>query len=121
MNYRGNKSGGYGRKPKEVFQVIKQDKGPGPGKSVEGYIIMVRNLHPETQEEQLYDILGSLSNTKNFSFGFDGRTGFCSGYCFIQYEKYERAKKALDLLNDKEFLGKKLEGKKGLYGSNRNS
>ncbi len=78
-------------------------------KSAKGFIVFVRNLHPETQEESLYDFFMSFGDVKNVHLNLDRNTGFAKGYAFLEYESEEEAKRAVDKADGQEFLGNEIE------------
>lgn len=97
---------------KGIFQMIDQERGAGPGKSVEGFIIFIRNLHEEVQEDNIYDLLSKFGKIKNMHLNLDKHSGFAKGYCLIEYEKFEKAQKAVKFLDGREFLGEVLQGRR---------
>jgi RNA-binding protein 8A len=96
---------------KGIFQMIDQEKGPGPGKSVEGYIIVIRNLNEEVQEDNIHDLLAKFGKIRNLHLNLDKQSGYAKGYCLLEYEKFDKAEKAIKFLQGREFLGTKLQGK----------
>ncbi|GMM43642.1 hypothetical protein DAPK24_002170 [Pichia kluyveri] len=53
-------------------------------KSVEGYILIITNLHPETTEDNLYEIFEEYCKISNIHLNNDKQTGFIKGYAFIE-------------------------------------
>jgi RNA-binding protein 8A len=95
---------------KGIFQMIDQEKGPGPGKSVEGYIIFIRNLNEEVQEDNIHDLLSKFGKIKNLHLNLDKHSGYAKGYCLVQFEKFDKAEKAIKFLKGRDFLGTTLDG-----------
>lgn len=93
-----------------IFQMIDQEKGAGPGKSVEGFIVFVRNLNEEVQEDNIYDLLSKFGKIKKMHLNFDKHSGYAKGYCLLEYEKFEKAEKVIQFLDGKDFLGHTLQG-----------
>ena len=87
---------------------------PGPLKcnphiAVEGWILFARNVHPEAQEDDIYDLFADYGKIKNIHLNLDRRTGSNKGYALVQYEDLTSAEDAKQGLNQKAFQGRVLQ------------
>lgn len=93
-----------------VFQNLSAgSKTQGPSQSVEGWIIIVSNVHEEAQEEDLSEAFQQYGEIKNFHLNLDRRTGFVKGYALIEYEAFQDAKNAIEAMKDQEILERKIQ------------
>eukprot|EP01080_Neovahlkampfia_damariscottae_P002648 gene2648-3845_t len=80
-----------------------------PIKSVEGWIILVRNIHEEANEEDIFDIFSDFGEILNLNLNLDHESGHAKGYAFIEYKTKEEGEIAIKEMNSKEYREQELK------------
>mmetsp|Transcript_27175 Transcript_27175/g.31342 ORF Transcript_27175/g.31342 Transcript_27175/m.31342 type:complete len:134 (-) Transcript_27175:233-634(-) len=86
------------------FETLREEEGSGPCKSVEGWLIMVTNVHEEAQEDDINDTFSQFGPIKNLHLNLDRRTGYVKGYALVEFEDYKQAQQAIESMDGEKLL-----------------
>ncbi|KRX21791.1 RNA-binding protein 8A [Trichinella nelsoni] len=76
---------------------------------VDGWTIIVSNLHQEAEEDEIKQAFEDFGPVKTINILLNRETGYLTGVAIIEYEVYDMALEAVQTMNGATFLGKKLK------------
>ncbi|KMZ78355.1 RNA binding protein [Plasmodium vivax India VII] len=88
------------------LNVFKKDE--VPAKSIEGWIIIITNIHGEARDDYIKDVFEKYGQIKNLHLNLDRRTGFLKGYAFLEFENFVDAKRAIDEMDGATLLDQEI-------------
>jgi len=103
---------GTSESAEQNYDSLESQAKDGNGKaarSVEGWIVMVTNVHEEATEEDLYERFAEYGKILNLHLNLDRRTGYVKGYALVEYATHGDAEQAVDGTNGSTHLEQVLE------------
>lgn len=74
-----------------------------------GWVVLVRGIHEEALEDDLYDLLNDFGKVTNLHLNLCRCTGFVKGYALAEFETMEAAQNAIKAsLRGISLLGKEV-------------
>ena len=64
-----------------------------PDRSVQGFVLFFRNIHPELKEDDLKDLLLDYGRPIDIKLPLDNRTGYLKGYGLVEFRERDVAER----------------------------
>ena len=73
------------------------------------WVVFVTGVHMEAEDEDLFEAFSEFGDVRAIHLNPDKRTGFCKGYCLVEYAERTQAEEAIAEMDGKDVLGNKIE------------
>jgi RNA recognition motif-containing protein len=70
--------------------------------------LYIGNLSYDATEEEIYELFNGIGQVNNVEIITHSRTQRSKGYGFVSMQNVDEAKRAVDILHNKEFMGRRL-------------
>jgi hypothetical protein len=78
---------------------------PGePARSIEGWVLLVSGLSPETREEDVANLLAPFGEIRRIVMNLGALTSCCVGHCFVEFATVEECVRVATECTGKPFL-----------------
>lgn len=107
--------GGHGYSKDDGAEDGRKDAGDyskeTPARSVEGWVVIIRNIHEEASEEDITEAIveEAEADVRNVHMNLDRRTGLVKGYCLVEFANKDEAERVVRFLDGFSLHGKAIK------------
>lgn len=80
-----------------------------PAKSIQGYVLMLRNISSEAKEEDVLDLVLDYGRPIDLRLPLEHRTGLFKGYALVELADRAAAENLRNGLNGSTFMGNRIQ------------
>ncbi|CDR41868.1 CYFA0S08e00980g1_1 [Cyberlindnera fabianii] len=74
-------------------------------KSIQGYVLIVTNVHEEAAEEDVTDFFSDFGRVRGVHLNLDRQSGYVKGYALVEFREKSEAEEAVREADGSELLG----------------